>query len=178
MVAAVDGGWKITLKGTSHLVGKKLITLKKAALQNDVEELQKTLKKIKNNDIKAFIEEAISCLRTDLLRAAVVLSWVGAISILQEYVIKNHLTSFNAEAIRRDAKWKSAVTADDLSKMKEHDFLNILESISVIGKNVKGELQNALTLRNGCGHPNSLKIGVKRVSSHIEILLLNVFTVF
>jgi len=62
--------------------------------------------------------------------------------------------------------------------MKEHDFLDVLESISLIGKNVKQELQQSLQLRNACGHPNSLKIGVNKVSSHIEILILNVFSKF
>jgi len=70
------------------------------------------------------------------------------------------------------------VNSDGLARMKEHDFLDVLESISLIGKNVKQELQQSLQLRNACGHPNSLKIGVNKVSSHIEILILNVFSKF
>ncbi len=34
------------------------------------------------------------------------------------------------------------------------------------------------TRRNGCGHPNSLKIGANTAAHHIEILLLNVFQKF
>lgn len=62
--------------------------------------------------------------------------------------------------------------------MKEYDFLQILESISVTGKNVKVELENCLKLRNGCAHPNSLKIAEHRVNAHLETLVLNVYTMF
>jgi hypothetical protein len=75
-----------------------------------------------------------------MLRAAVVLSWVGAIGVLYDHVVAYELVSFNAVATRRDAKWKLAKLNDDLSRMKEYDFLNALEAISVIGKNVKQEL--------------------------------------
>ncbi len=62
--------------------------------------------------------------------------------------------------------------------MGEADFLDRLVPIGVIGKNVKDELVKALKLRNGCGHPNSLKIGQNMVASHLEILLMNVFEPF
>jgi len=62
--------------------------------------------------------------------------------------------------------------------MKEADFLNALESISLIGKNMKQELESCLNLRNGSGYPNSLKFGTRKIAAHIEILILNVFTKF
>ena len=93
-------------------------------------------------------------------------------------MIQNHLSAFNAEAKRRDSRWKLAKTRDDLARMKESNFLDILEALSIIGKNVKQELKNCLQLRNGCGHPNTLKISENRVASHIEILILNVFSKF
>jgi hypothetical protein len=42
---------------------------------------------------------------------------------------------------------------------------------------VKQELDTALQLRNGCGHPNSLKIGANKVAAHLETLALNVYAV-
>lgn len=79
-------------------------------------------------------------------------------------------------AKRRDSRWKNAKTSDDLTAMKESEFLNILEHLSVIGKNVKLELQNqCLVNRNSCGHPNSLKIGENTVAAHIELLILYVY---
>lgn len=111
-------------------------------------------------------------------RRAVVLSWTGAVAVLQDAVIASHLSDFNAEAVRRDAKWRAAKTADDLGRMKESEFLNVLSAISVIGKNVKQELEKCLDLRNAAGHPNSLRFGENRVAAHLEILILNVFSVF
>jgi hypothetical protein len=140
--------------------------------------LRAYLATIKDADTLSFLDEAVTCLETGLLRAAVVLSWVGAVSVLYRHVINNSLAAFNAEATRRDAKWKPARTEDDLALMKEHDFLNVLEAISVIGKSVKLELQNSLGLRNACGHPNSYKLGPARVAAHVEALILNVFQKF
>ena len=110
-----------------------------------------------------------------MYRASVVLSWVGAVSLLYDYVISNKLKEFNDEALKRDPKWKIANTQEDLSRLKEYEFLQILVSISALGKSVKDELENCLKLRNGCGHPNSLRIGESRVAAHIETLMLNVF---
>jgi hypothetical protein len=62
--------------------------------------------------------------------------------------------------------------------MKEHDFLDVICAISVIGNNVKQELDGCLRFRNGCGHPNSLRIGEAKVAAHVETLIQNVFQVF
>ncbi|MEJ2653513.1 MAG: hypothetical protein P8173_17520, partial [Gammaproteobacteria bacterium] len=136
------------------------------------------LHNLKNPDTRAFVEEAIRCYEAGSLRAAVVLSWVGAVSVLYAHVHKSKLADFNIEAQRRFAKWRLAKTADDLARMNEHDFLAVLDSISVFGKSVKQELEVCLRLRNGCGHPNSLKVGENRVAAHLETLILNVFSRF
>jgi hypothetical protein len=118
------------------------------------------------------------CAEQSLFRAAVVLSWVGATALLHDATITKHLSAFNAEASRRDAKWKPAKTGDDLGKMKEATFLEIAEAISIVGKNVRQELDGCLRLRNACGHPNSLKIGANKVAAHLETLALNVYAIF
>jgi hypothetical protein len=93
--------------------------------------------------------------------------------------VKEKLKEFNAEAVVRNPKWKHAKTTDDLGLMKEDAFLDVLQKISVIGKNVKQELKDScLKLRNGSGHPNSLTFGENRVASHVELLMLNVFSKF
>ena len=168
----VDNSWTYIFSKSKYLSEKKSVAT------NDAKDLRSHLTSISNPQTRSFIEEAINCLEADQKRAAVVFSWIGAISVLYDEVVKHHLSTFNAEATAKDAKWKPAKNSDDLGKMKEFDFLNILEKISVIGKNVKQELQQSLQLRNGCGHPNSLKIGVRKVAAHIEILILNVFSKF
>jgi Homing endonuclease associated repeat len=146
---------------------------------NAINNLKPHLLKISSAEVRGFVEEAINCAEAGLYRSAVIMSWVGAVSVLYDHVINYRLNDFNNEARRRDPKWKNAITQDDLALMKESEFLDILASLSMIGKNVKEQLKNnCLGLRNSCGHPNSLKIGRSTVESHIEILLLNVYEVF
>ena len=128
---------------------------------------------------KSFVIEAITCFEAHQYRAAVVFSWAGAIALLHRHVFSHKLAEFNAEATRRDAKWRTVKQQDDLGRMKEHDFLDACEAIGVVGKSVKQILQNeCLTLRNACGHPNSLSIAENSVAAHIEKLINNVFSKF
>jgi uncharacterized protein YutE (UPF0331/DUF86 family) len=62
--------------------------------------------------------------------------------------------------------------------MRESDFLDVLDFLSIIGKNTKQQLKECLQLRNACAHPSTLQIGPHRVASHLEILILNVFSKF
>ena len=177
LAVRTDNGWELTTEGRrviTDIVGPSAAS----SIPRIASSLRQHLPNISNPDTKSFLEESIECFESGQLRAAVVLSWVGAVSVLHKHVIDSKLKEFNTEASRRDAKWKAAKSSYDLGKMKEFDFLNVLESLSVIGKNVKQELEACLRLRNSCGHPNSLKIGESRVSAHIEILLLNVFSKF
>ncbi len=172
----LDEGWEITPTGLQELSQAKLLAQSPLATANS--SLRQYLDNIPEGSTKEFLKETISSLEYGLLRAAVVLSWVGATSILYEYVVNHKLKEFNAEASRRDPKWKPAKNQDDLCKMKEFNFLEVIEGISIIGKNCKKELQDCLALRNSCGHPNTLSIGENMVAAHIEMLILNVFTKF
>lgn len=178
----VPDGWAITSKGKEHVRNLGVLLEKKSPKSlHFAASLRQAVKSISSVDTVAFLEEAITCFEAGLYRSSVVLSWVGTMSLLQDQIIKHHLSVFNAEAQRRDANWKPARTKDDLSRMKESDFLGIIGTppISLIGKNVKEELKNnCLQLRNACGHPNSLKIGENRVAAHLEVLILNVFSKF
>lgn len=174
IIKTVDG-WELSENGIdkiNSIVGQKDNSPKVKVSDS----LRGHLISITNAHTRNFVSDAIKCFECDCFRAAVVLSWVGAISLLYDYVFANKLSDFDKEALRRDSKWKKVKSIDDFSRMKEYDFLQILASISVIGKNVKTELESCLKLRNGCGHPNTLKIGELRVSAHIEILILNIFS--
>ena len=141
-------------------------------------EFRKLASQISNGDAKGFIDEAIGAYENELHRAAVVLSRVGAVSILYQLVLDKHLVGFNTSAAKHVKKWKSAKTFDDLGKMKESTFLKILADLSVIGKNTRKALEDCLESRNACGHPNKYKLGEKKVASHLETLLHNVYLQF
>jgi len=173
LVVRKPQGWDVTDNGKRHL--RNLTGGTVATLANS---LRIQLDKLSDAQTRTFVEEAVACYEAHHYRAAVVLSWVGAVSMLYNHVISKNLQSFNAAAARKNPKWKVATTSDDLARMKESEFLEVCESASILGKSTKQELLNALTFRNGCGHPNSLKLGEHRVSAHIESLILNVFAVY
>ena len=176
-VIKTKDGWELNSEGR-HAVGELAGTFVGSVAPRVAAGLRHHLPKIGSAAARDFVEESVKAFEFRLFRAAVVLSWVGAVAVLHEHVFQNQLSTFNAEAFRRSQKWKTAKSTDDLGRMTEYEFLQVLESISLIGKNVKTELEGALKLRNGCGHPNSLALGEAKVAAHLETLLLNVFARF
>lgn len=172
-----EKGWEITKKGKDYLLSEG-VPLNNIQSFETAHELRNLLRKISNADTRGFVEEAIICTEHSLHRSAVVMAWLAAIHILRVKVFSGHLSDFNSEARKVNPKWKPAKTEDDLSVMKESDFLDRLVAISLIGTDVKKQLRQCLELRNSCGHPNSLKIEQLKVASHIETLILNVFSKF
>jgi hypothetical protein len=170
-------GWELTDSGKMHLRNLGVASISPAAMQVAVD-LRNHLAKVTDAQTRDFVEEAIKCHEAELYRSAIVMSWLGAMDVLQKHVQQKHLAAFNAEALRVNVKWKTAVSQDDIGKMGESDFLDRIETLSIIGKNVKAQLKGCLDLRNGCGHPNSLKVSVNKSAAHIETLLQNVFEKF
>ena len=176
-VIRLPNGWILTSEGQRHVA--QSIDTRPSVKSKSTHGLAGYALRIKNEETRAFIDEAIACYDAGHLRAAAVLAWVGAMAVLYDHVVNEKLSEFNAQAALRDSKWRFAKNADGLARMKEREFLEMLELIGVIGKNVKQELQNnCLELRNSCGHPNSFKVGEHRVASHIETLIQNVFCRF
>jgi hypothetical protein len=173
----VEKGWELSTSGKEYVNGLigPFINL---PVVKTMTSLRSHLDKIANPDTKAFIDEAIKCCEFRLWRAAVVLSWVGAVSVMYDFVVKHKLVEFNTAAARRKLGWKPAKTRDHFERMKESEFLQVIRDISMIDKNQKQELDHRLELRNGCGHPTALKIAEHQVASHIEFLILNVFSKF
>ncbi len=174
-----ESGWEITPRGEQQIAAIARVGLQHLAVKKTIADVRQHVGRISSRDAREFIEEAISCFEGGQFRAAVVFSWVGAVSVMYAYVTAHLLQTFNAEARRRDSRWKDARNADELGRMKEHDFLDVVEAIGAIGKNVKQTLQNqCLSMRNACGHPNSLKISENNVAAHLDTLVLNVYSKF
>lgn len=177
----LPGGWELSRKGHDYLANlgvlKKAPNIEKVATDFRAETL-----KIKDPQTRAFVEEAIACFEYDLFRSAIVMSWLSAVDVLHAYVVAHHLRDFNIQATKDWAKrkypWKIAKTSDDLGLMNEGEFIETIYKVSMIGKSVRDELHLCLKRRNGCGHPNSLKLRANTVAAHLEILILNVFVKF
>lgn len=176
MAARYPDGWAITEHGKRELAALGLT--EDSPTKSPQIKLREILKGLEDHQTTAFVGEAVEALEYGLLRSAVVLSWVGAVGLLHSFVANNHLLALNQERSRRDSSARPIKNADGLQQIKEHDFLQLAAAIGIFDKNVKGELEGCLRLRNSCGHPNKLRIGEHKVASHIETLILNVYDVF
>jgi hypothetical protein len=172
-----SGKWQLTSKGES--------TAESFGLSRETQErstafktLEASIDALASDQTRSFLREALACLRTGSLRAAVIMSWVAAVHTLQNYVVAHCLADFNAEATRRDIKWRPAKNSDDLARLKESDFLDILEKIGLLQKNVKAEIKGCLDRRNGCGHPNIYKLSELTAAHHVDTLTMNIFASF
>lgn len=170
-------GWELTEIGKQHLRNLGVTKISPAAIQVATD-LRSKLPEIKNEETRSFVEEAIKGYEAELYRSAIVMSWIAAVSVLQNYVFSKHLETFNIKAKRIDSSWEEVKTRDDLSRMRESDFLELITNLSIISKDVKKELRSCLDRRNSCGHPNSFQVGANTTAHHIEILLLNIFQKF
>jgi len=170
-VMRVSKGWKLTNLGKERaltLCGEQRSLKCVSGLTSYVEGLPECA-------TKRFLVEAVTCYEAGCMRAAMIMAWVGAMSVLYEHVLSNHLSAFNEAAAKRNPKSKAAATYDDLANMRESDFLEVACSASVIGQSVKKDLAACLDFRNGCSHPNTLIVLPSRVESFMETLFVNVY---
>jgi hypothetical protein len=145
--------------------------------------LSKTLRdhiaKFQSETTQEFLDEAASCMEHGHYRAAVVLSWVGAVSVMQEFVLKNKLDDFNRDAVANKVLRAPARSIEDMRDIsKESQFLESLCRISMVDGATKKQLKECLDRRNNCGHPTEIRFGEAYVANHIEILVHNVFARF
>lgn len=173
----LPNGWELTPAGNNYLRSLGVTGVSPAA-RGVASDLRSALTEIKDKETRRFVEEAVKCYENELYRSAIVMSWIGAVSVLHKLVVEDHLGRFNAEAKRVDRRWRAATTTDDLTRMREAELLDRMAALSIIGQDVKKALMECLDRRNSCGHPNSLELGANAVAHHLESLLLNVFTKF
>lgn len=168
-------GWTLTGPGRNSLEDRGLIS-KVGVLTPVTQTLEKYVLDLHDPDKARFVEEAIACVRNKSYRAAIVLTWVGALYLLYAYVLREKLAEFNSEVHRRYPKSKPASTIDDLAGLvKESEFLNVLEHINALTKGENKELAGCLDRRNTAGHPNSHTFTEVGVGNHIETLINSVY---
>jgi len=128
---------------------------------------------------RSFLLEAIDCMKCGSYRAAVIMSWCGAMAILQEYVFHTALSDFNRDAVANGVIKKQIKTLSDMRDLsKESHFIESLGRISILDSSMKRTLKRCLERRNDCGHPSDVKLGEAAVADQIESLILNVFSRF
>lgn len=167
-------GW--ALSGPGRLMLEKSGLLSVAGILTPVTaDLERFLTEVDDSNKRRFIDEAVTCVKNKCYRAAIVLTWVGAVYLLYDHVLSKRLREFKTEVSRRWPKQKSIATIDDLASMKESDFLSVIEHICIISKAEHKELTNCLDRRNTAGHPNSHDFAEVVVGAHIHALISTVY---
>ncbi len=167
--------WKLTPSGIEFI--QKLLGLPPAVaeIEHDIGSLKTILDKIKDTEIRDYVEEALKCLQSGALRASVVFLWSGAIREIQKRLLTTGPKRLNSAIRKFDSKARNVSKLEHFSYIK--DSISILASmeLDIFDKSQKDTLEGSLNLRNSCGHPGKYKPGVKKVSSFIEDITSIVF---
>jgi len=167
--------WALTDSGREHV--RKLLGLPQAdvEVEHDVGTLEGLVKKVQEPDVREYLEEAIKCLRVGALRACTVFVWIGAVRTLQNAAMARGAAAVTAAVLKHDPKARPIKTLDDFAHVKDSVTLLAAKDLGVLDKNQKDTLNEALNLRNRCGHPGKYRPGAKKVSAFVEDITSIVF---
>jgi hypothetical protein len=160
--------WKLTGAGEIHV--RQVMGLKEAEaeIEHDVSYLKGMAAKISDPLVRAYVEESVDCPSIGALKAGIVFLWAGAVRALQEQVLNKGVVQVNAAIRVHDSKARQVKKLDDFQYIKESILLLAGEGVGVLDKAERNTLEDALNLRNKCGHPNKYDPGIKKASSFIE----------
>jgi hypothetical protein len=134
----------------------------------DVATLESLLEKISDPIVRSYIEEAIKCLSVGALRAAIVFLWTGAIRTLQQEAFGKGTMQLNQAISKHDQRARPVGKPEDFAYIKDSLGLLAFQELGMLDKAEKDTLNEALNLRNRCGHPTKYVPGVHKASSFIE----------
>lgn len=160
--------WKLTSSGERYV--RELLELPDAQpeIEHDIGALAKLVSQLADQHIRAYVEEALKCLQVGALRACVVFLWAGAIRTLQEGLLGYGSDKLTAALQKHDPKARKVSSIDHFAYIKDKTTVLAALELGSLDKNEKDTLEEALNLRNRCGHPSKYKPGPKKVSSFIE----------
>jgi len=171
--ASIQGNkrlWKLTPSGETYV--RELVGLPESEpeVEHDVGILNALVAKIADPIIRGYVEEGIKCLRVGALRACVVFLWIGAVRILEEHMLAVGVSALNVALMKHDPKSRKISKIDEFAYVKDSIALLAAQDLGVLDKGERQTLEEALNLRNRCGHPTKYKPGEKKVASFIEDL--------
>ena len=118
------------------------------------------LRGVADDVVRGYVDEAITCLRAGALRAAVVFLWTGAVRTLHEAALKKGTAQLNAALQKHDPKARKVAKVEDFAYVRDKIFLLACGELGVLDKGERTTLEDALDLRNRCGHPTKYRPGV------------------
>ena len=160
--------WGLTDTGRGRV--REILALPKVdvEVEHDVGTLQAQVAKVQDAEVKNYLEEALTCLRVGALRASVVFVWSAAIRSLQNQLLDSGADAVTAAIQKHDPKSRRVARLDDFAYVKDSVVLLAAKELGVLDKHEKDTLEEALGLRNRCGHPGKYSPGAKKVSGFIE----------
>lgn len=168
--------WALTTTGQGHVRIKLGLPESDVEIEHDVSSLESVLASIQDESVSDYIREAVKCLSVGAMRAAVVFLWAGTTRHIQETVFACGAKVATDAALKFDPKARTIKKVDDFAYIKESTLLLAAQEVGVFDKNQRATLEEALNLRNRCGHPGKYKLGSKKVSSVIEDVVGIVFS--
>ena len=160
--------WKLTSSGEREV--RRLLQLPDAEpeIEHDVSALTSLSAKVSDAEARAYLEEALKCLQVGALRASVVFLWTGAIRVVQQNALSVGIPRLNLFLLKHDPKSRHVSKIEDFAYVKDKTALLAVQDLGLLDKGQRDTLEEALNLRNRCGHPTKYRPGVKKVSSFIE----------
>lgn len=162
-------GWHLTSTGRKHISGILFPTSTSDLADPRVQcNLQAVIEKIADETVERYAAEAVKCLNAGAFRAAIVFLWSGAIRILQKRMLNCGKMHVNSSLRRHDANSRGIRRIDDFAYIRDAVTLQAAQDLGILDKSQKGALEEALNLRNRCGHPSKYWPGRQRVAGFIE----------
>lgn len=159
--------WELTETGRKSVRLAHGLPDDEPELEHGVGELERIAAKVVDPGAKKYLDEAITCLSVNALRAAIVFVWVGAVADIKSRVWTHGGPGVTAAFQKYNPK-ANLQTENDLVKFQEADLLKVAQDLGEIDKAQHKILGQALDLRNQCGHPNKYWPSVSKAKAHIE----------
>lgn len=168
--------WQITNSGEKHI--RSLLKLPEVdiATVHEIGSLEQLISSLSDPDVANYLKEAVLCLRVDALRASIVFLWAGAVRTIQKKMIDVGPVVVDTAIKKYDQKARTIKGIDDFAYVKESTLLLAAQEVGIYDKNERSTLEEALNLRNKCGHPGKYKPGPKKAASFIEDVSTIVFS--
>jgi len=142
-----------------------------------VRDLVTLLPELEEQDI---MKEALTCLKHDAGRAAMLMVWNIAFYHLCQFILKWKLADFNNRIpVRFPRKWKLADMPlikkyDDFGdEMSEREVIEVCNSAGIINGDIYKVYVNRLGTRNSVAHPSTLHVTQVQAEGYIDDLIRN-----
>lgn len=162
------GTWEITGTGEEYVHQLPLAFPVRTSMHRETPTLDVLIATQQDEQVRGYLDEARKCLGADALRPAVVFLWTGAVRTLQELALAGDNKALNAALQKHDPKARNVTKVDDFAWVKDKTLLLACGELGLLDKGQRGTLEDALNLRNRCGHPTKYKPGTAKVNSFIE----------